>query len=292
MASRVRRSPSRISAIALVGRRRPIGGSATKQAIWPIVWQHCRAHGGVIIPSRMRLAKLLRRQEAPKVSCQSRTSSSRGLPLALLVWGDRSRMEGRAACDRLLSRGAERPPAILRRARAEPERGLVDVVVQGLDACCALIGAQEPAFRELDGAVDTRQEARWRPPVPAQARGAVCESTFLQSIVALPPIGAEDAPGLDGLCHKNLTAVRRQIADLTRTDPAQLATAYRLDRDRNERLVAVLPPTRLQRFRRPGCLNDFHLPCYRSPPGRTTARRNVFYACSVVTLGCKQWAVS
>ena len=78
----------------------------------------------------------------------------------------------------------------------EPERELVQVVVQRLVADRASVGAQQPALEQRYDAMNARHQLRRRFPLAPQERHPVEIAFLFQGQVAQPAVGVNHAAGL------------------------------------------------------------------------------------------------
>src|SRR5262245_28497174 len=138
---------------------------------------------------------------------------------------------------RLLEQPVEEQAALLRAAAVEPERELVEVVVELVWAGGALVGAEQPALEERRDAVGARHDDVGGVAAGGDARLFVDEAGGCESAVALPVVGVDDDSGRDCAGDEVRQDRRGTVWDTGEPDPAAGTAWARLDRDRDDRSI-------------------------------------------------------
>ena len=131
----------------------------------------------------------------------------------------------------LLHEPVEQLPAMPGGPTIEPERELVEVVVQMGVTDGTLMRPEQPAFEQRHDAVDARQQLRGRFLTAFEERDAVLVAPLLQSVVTEQPVGVQQTAWRDRLQNESFETVGRSIgnsAHADATDPfAVLLGSYR-----------------------------------------------------------------
>ena len=128
--------------------------------------------------------------------------------------------------DGLLHETVEQLPTMARRAPVEPERELVEVVVQVGSRHGALMRPEQPALQERDDPMHPWQQLG-RGLLPAfQERDAVPIAVLLQSVIAEEPVGVEHAARRHRLLDERLEAVGCRVGDPTHANPADTLAVF------------------------------------------------------------------
>jgi len=112
----------------------------------------------------------------------------------------------------LLNEPEKEHAAVVRPAAVEPERELVQVVVQMRRAGGALMGTEQPPFEQGDDAVHARQVLGGQFRVAAKKRDPMSIPVGFQPVVPVPPVGMHLAAGLDGLVDEGAEWILSLVA--------------------------------------------------------------------------------
>jgi len=139
--------------------------------------------------------------------------------------------------DGVLSEAVEEQIAMARPPTVEPERELVEVIVQMGRADGPLMRAQKPALEERRDEVSAWQQLIRRFRMVAEKGDAMPVAMRLQAVVPEPAIGVHQAAGLDDVVDERLQTVRRAIRDATEANPPEFPALVLHRDDRQDFLL-------------------------------------------------------
>ncbi len=128
---------------------------------------------------------------------------------------------------------------------AEAECELVEVGVEVLGSDRAMVGAEHPALEQARNAMHARQQDVGGIVLAAHDGPLVLVAAVGHVPVRLPPVGVHGRTRLHRALDKRDQAVLlRDIVHVLQPNPPETLGVLDLDRDRNDRLLAVCrPPT-------------------------------------------------
>ena len=141
----------------------------------------------------------------------------------------------------LLNESEEHLAAMPRPTPIEPERELVEVVIQMRVADPTVMRAEQPSFEQRDHPVDSREQLGGQGVLAAQIRHAVAIPVGFQPGIAIPAVGVHGAAGFDGLGDKGLQRLGPAIGNAPHPDAAN-ASAPLLGRHNDQGFLAADRP--------------------------------------------------
>jgi hypothetical protein len=113
--------------------------------------------------------------------------------------------------DGLLNEPKKQLTPVPGRPTVEAEGELVQVIVQMGLTDAALMSAKQPPFEKGDHTMHPRQEFEREVGVPSQKRDVMAVAALVHSVVSMPSVRMDDAPGLDDVRDESLQTIGGRI---------------------------------------------------------------------------------